>query len=555
MGPASNASPSALPQPYPKQRISNVIEIIKNLLPAMFLIIFYIELGLVIDSLISGTVSLLSLGYLSLFALATGMMAFSASFSGGTRLRTDEPRIRHAMIAQVFRLGVSERIKERSGRIVNTATDGVERSSNYRGTFIAPMLASLITPIMVVAVVCAFDWVSAAVLAISIPVVPLTVGAFQRAFRSVSTRYRTASRALAAQELDAIQGLSTLSYIGAGKRVGRTLAQAAENVRRRVMRYLAGNQMVLLVVDGVFSLGMITGATALAYWRLSDGWFSVGQAVTLVLLSSIMLDPLDRIGQFFYIGMGGIAATREIKRFTSEIPEVIDPAEEGACAPAVLPAPGEVSIDGVSFAYEADTPILRGASLCVAPGEHIAITGTSGAGKSTLSSLIQAHHRPSAGSICINGVDISQVPLQWLRSQIAVVEQTTYLFSDTLRANILIANPAASDEEILTALRIVGLDDLLTRLPEGLDTRVGDKGLALSGGEAQRVALARAFIKDAPILLLDEPTAHVDLESERQILNAIDTIARGRTTITISHRGAAIAHADRQVELKEGELR
>ena len=555
MGAELNASPSALPQPYPKQRITNVIEIIKNLLPAMFLIIFYIELGLVIDSLISGTVALLPLVYLSLFALAAGMMAFSASFSSGTRLRAEEPRIRHAMIAQVFRLGVSERTKERSGRIVNTATDGVERSSNYRGTFIAPMLASLITPIMVVAVVCAFDWVSAAVLAISIPVVPLTVGAFQRAFRSVSTRYRMASRALAAQELDAIQGLSTLSYIGAGKRVGRTLAQAAENVRRRVMRYLAGNQIVLLVVDAVFSLGMITGATALAYWRLSDGWFSVGQAVTLVLLSSIMLDPLDRIGQFFYVGMGGIAATREIKRFTGETPEVVDPAEDGACAPAVLPAPGEVRIDGVSFAYEAETPILRGATLHVAPGEHIAITGTSGAGKSTLSSLIQAHHRPSTGSICINGVDISQVPLQWVRSQIAVVEQTTYLFSDTLRANILIANPAASDEDILTALRIVGLDDLLARLPEGLDTRVGDKGLALSGGEAQRVALARAFVKDAPILLLDEPTAHVDLESERQILNAIDTVARGRTTITISHRGATIAHADRQVELKEGELR
>ena len=555
MGPASNASPHLQPQPYPKQRLATVGEIIKNLLPAMALILVYLEIGTVIDSLLKGKPSFLSLAVLVLYAVAAGSFAFSASYSAGERLRADEPRIRHAMVAQIFRLGVSERTKERSGRIVNTATDGVERSSNYRGTFIAPMLASLITPIMVVAVVFTFDWVSAAVLAISIPVVPLTVGAFQRAFRSVSTRYRTASRALAAQELDAIQGLSTLSYIGAGKRVGRTLAQAAENVRRKVMRYLAGNQIVLLVVDGVFSLGMITGATALAYWRLSDGRFSVGQAITLVLLSSIMLDPLDRIGQFFYIGMGGIAATREIKRFTSETPEVVDPAEDGVLAPTSLPIPGEVRIDSVSFAYEADLPILENASLRIAPSEHIAITGTSGAGKSTLSSLIQAHHRPSEGSIFINGVDISQVPLQWVRSQIAVVEQTTYLFSDTLRANILIANPAASDEEILTALRTVGLDDLLARLPEGLDTRVGDKGLALSGGEAQRVALARAFIKDAPILLLDEPTAHVDLESERQILNAIDTVARGRTTITISHRGATIAHADRQVELKEGELR
>ena len=133
--------------------------------------------------------------------------------------------------------------------------------------------------------------------------------------------------------------------------MGRTLAQAAENVRRKVMRYLAGNQMVLLVVDGVFSLGMITGATALAYWRLSDGWFTIGQAVTLVLLSSIMLDPLDRIGQFFYIGMGGIAATREIKRFTSETPEVIDPAENGVLAPISLPAPGEVRIDSAELPF------------------------------------------------------------------------------------------------------------------------------------------------------------------------------------------------------------
>ena len=189
MGPASNASPQIQPQPYPKQRLATVGEIIKNLLPAMALILVYLEIGTVIDSLLKGKPSFLSLAVLVLYAVAAGSFAFSASYSAGERLRADEPRIRHAMVAQIFRLGVSERTKERSGRIVNTATDGVERSSNYRGTFIAPMLASLITPIMVVAVVFTFDWVSAAVLAISIPVVPLTVGAFQRAFRSVSTRY------------------------------------------------------------------------------------------------------------------------------------------------------------------------------------------------------------------------------------------------------------------------------------------------------------------------------------------------------------------------------
>jgi len=427
---------------------------------ALCLALAYLAIGWGIDEVVGG--HSWSTWWLALVgALASGFFAWAVSALGATVMKQLEPSLRHSMIRQVFALGPSQRTNERAGRVVNSATDGVERVAAYKGTFLAPMIASLTTPILVVVFVAlVLDPVAAGFLAIAIPLVPICVMGFRKAFKPVSSRYRHASRQLAAKELDAIQGLGDLALMNAGKDMGKRLAEAAEEVRSKVMSYLAGNQLILLVIDSVFSLGMITGAIALALIRYQQGALSVGGALSLVLLSSIMLDPLDRIGQFFYIGMGGIAATREIKRFTSETPEVIDPAENGVLAPISLPEPGEVRIDSVSFAYEADTPILRGASLRVAPGEHIAITGTSGAGKSTLSSLIQAHHRPSEGSIFINGVDISQVPLQWVRSQIAVVEQTTYLFSDTLRANILIANPAASDEDILAALRTVGLDDL-----------------------------------------------------------------------------------------------
>lgn len=468
-------------------------------------------------------------------------------------MSTTETGLRHRVLVHVFALGPTERTRERTGRLVNTATDGVERAAAHRATFASQMFASLATPAVVVLIIgITIDWVAAGVLAISIPVVPLAIGSFQMAFRSVSTRYRASSRALSAQELDAIQGLSTLALLNAQDTMGQRLARATEDVRRHVMRYLAGNQLVLLVVDCVFSLGMTTGAVLLALWRESTAAITPGQALALVLLSSIMLDPLDRIGQFFYIGMGGIAAGKEITRFTAQTPAVLDAPD--AVAPDVEPLPGQLRLEDVTFAYEADVPVLRGVDLDVERGESVVLTGASGAGKSTISALIQGMRRPDTGRVLVAGADLQDVPLSWARERIGVVEQTTYLFTGTLRDNLAIARTDATDTQMLDALRAARLTDLLERLPDGLDTQVGERGLSLSGGEVQRIAIARALLKDAPILLLDEPTAHVDLTSEREILQALDHASQGRTTLTISHRAATIADATRRVELIDGRL-
>ena len=487
-------------------------------------------------------------------ALLSGLCAWAASSLGGAAIAPQEAKIRRTIIAHVFALGPSERAGARAGRIINTATDGVERNAVYRATFIASMIASLTTPVLIVIIVALFlDPLSAGVLSISNPLVPASVLAFHKGFRPVSRRYRNASRALAAQELDAIQGLGSLVLMNAGRRMGEELARAAEEVRSKVMSYLAGNQLVLLVIDSVFTLGMVTGSTLLALARSSSGALSPGQALALVLLSTIMLDPLDRIGQFFYIGMGGIAAGKEISRFAALVPASVD--EAGVRAPTRPADPGAMRIDDVSFSYDGQIPILEHANLRLRAGEKVALAGPSGAGKSTLSALLQGDRRPDSGRILIEGEDLRKVPLSWARSRIAVVEQTTYLFSGSLRDNLLLASPHADDEELLAALRTAELDDLMARLPEGLDTRVGSRGLALSGGEAQRVAIARALLKDAPILILDEPTAHVDLASEQAILAALEAATRGRTTLTISHRQATIDNADRRVELHEGALR
>ena len=487
-------------------------------------------------------------------ALGSGVFAWAVSALGAAQMNQMEPALRHSMIRQVFAQGPSQRTNERAGRVVNSATDGVERVAAYKGIFLAPMIASLTTPILVVIVVAlTIDPASGGFLAIAIPLVPICVMGFRKAFKPVSSRYRHASRQLAAKELDAIQGLGDLALMNAGKDMGNRLAEAAEEVRAKVMSYLAGNQLILLVIDSVFSLGMITGAITLALIRYEQGALSVGGAISLVLLSSIMLDPLDRIGQFFYIGMGGIAANKEIKKFNAQIPAVMD--LEGVKVPAKPAKPGEIRLEDVSFAYTQGTPVLQGASLTISPGEHVALAGPSGAGKSTVSALLQGYLRPRSGHVSLNGVDLADAPLSWVRAQSAVVEQSTYLFSGTLRENLLLAAPTATDAQLVEALRAAHLGDFYEALPGGLDARVGARGLAVSGGEAQRIAIARAFLKNASIMILDEPTAHVDLASEREILASLDTVCAGRTTLTISHRDATIKGADRVATLQEGTIR
>lgn len=498
-----------------------------------------------------------------LCAAATGVSAWASSQLAGHSVGAIEKHVRHRLIDHVFASGPSTRSRERTGRIVNSATDGVERVANYRGSFIGPMIASLAIPLLVVIVIgVAIDWVSALVLALAIPIVPMAVGSFQAAFKSVSARYRSASRSLAASELDAIQGLSALTLMNAGAAMGRHLAERSEKVRRRVMRYLAANQLVLFVMDAVFSLGMITGAALLGTWRAGSGAITVGQGLTLVLLSAIMLDPLDRVGQFFYIGMGGLASQREIRRLLSEpvvvsdAPTATDPADPAAnpAATGDAGAPEGASIDvhNVTFAYQEGVNVLTDASLHVDAGEHVVITGPSGAGKTTLANLLCANCRPDAGSIAINGHNLTDVTLRWIRRHITTVAQDTYLFTGTLRDNLLIANPQATDAQLHQVLGAARLTRTVARLPYGLDTTVGERGTALSGGESQRVAIARALLKDAPILILDEPTAHVDLASEQEILRALTHLTRGRTTVTISHRRNTIDQSGRRITVCDG---
>jgi len=422
----------------------------------------------------------------------------------------------------------------------------------FKLTFFGPMIASAISPLVVLVVVAvAIDWFSALVLLVAVPAIPLLVAGFQMAFRKVSGNSREARQKLAAEYLDAIQGLTTLGLLNASARTHDRLEASGEANRRSIMKLLASNQLVLLIVDGVFSLFMIGAVAWLAIARFDAGHIGFGQAVSLILISLVLLEPLGKVGEFFYVGMGGLAAQRGMRGFLSSPVRVVS-------GPGLLPddASGSqplVEFRDAHFSY-GDLEVLRGVNLSVHRGEHVAIVGASGAGKSTIAGLVQRNIPIAQGQLFLRGVDATSLQTPQARSLSATVGQTTFLFTGTLRANLLIARADAEDSQLWEVLETANLAQEIRDMPLGLDTVVGERGYSLSGGQAQRLAIARALLADAPLLILDEPTSQVDLEGEAAILAAIEKAVQGRTVLTIAHRPSTLRSVDRILKLEDGQL-
>jgi ATP-binding cassette subfamily C protein CydD len=534
-------------------RSAVAVPIVLGLIAAAALATFFVLVGRFLDLIADGEpateTDVTLLWALPLVAVVCGVVSSQVT---ARSVGVTERRLRGLVLGHVFDLGVARRSDAAAGKVVSAATTDVEKAAGYRAGFVGPIAATMIGPVLVIIVIgVAVDLVSALWLAIAIPVIPLVVGGFQRAFRKVSGSYRRSAGMLSAAFLEAVQGLSTLVLHRAEGRTARDLAARGEDNRRQVMRLLAANQLLILVVDAAFSLGTLALAATLAVVRSLDGTLTFGAAVSLVLLSTLLTGPADVVGQFFYIGATGRAAERGLSAVLAEKPTVAPGRPTAARSTRGSGQRGALAVEllGVTAGYEPDRPVLRNLSLRVEPGEHVALVGPSGVGKSTIVALLSRHIVPESGTVFVGNLDTREAAGESVRALVTVVDQQTTLFSGTIAQNLRVARADANDAELRAAVEAAGLAADLARMPAGLDTPVGERGLSLSGGQVQRIAIARALLRDAPILVLDEPTSQVDLESEALIVDALRTLSRDRTVLTIAHRTSAIRDVDRVIEL------
>lgn len=459
-----------------------------------------------------------------------------------------ERMLRAGILDGLFDGGV--RAAPPSGELLSLATGAVERTARYRAAFLGPTLGAFTTPFLVVGIIGIFlDPLIAVVLLVLVLLVPALIGIAQRASKTSGAENRRQRGRLAAQFLQNVQGLGTLVAAGAAQRAEAELAAQGERHRRGLMRVLAANQIIILVMDAAVSLGIVLIAVLMSVAHVHDTALTVGQGLAVVLCTLLVIRPVDLVGQFFYIGIGGRAAQRAIGAHLARTPERSPEHTAASGGTAIAADVAPIVLRDVEAGWVPDNPVVRNLSFAVEEGERVALVGPSGIGKSTVSALIQAQLSPASGTVQVAGLRTSESSAALIRRSIAVVEQRTHLFHGTIADNLRLAEAHIDERGMWEALGFAGLDTEVRAMAAGLETLVGEHGLAVSGGQSQRLAIARAFIRNAPILVLDEPTSQVDLAGEAAFLDRLDGLAEGRTVLMIAHRPAAIISADRVIEL------
>ena len=439
---------------------------------------------------------------------------------------------------------------EQSGDLVSSAIDGVAALENYFARYLPQMVLAGIVPVAVLAWVVQYNWESAVILAVTAPLIivfMVLIGLLTE--QRTRKRWERMSR-LSSHFLDLVGGLATLRANSQAFSQAGSIQAVGEEYRRETMGALRVGFLSSLVLELLAMIGVAMVATAIGI-QLAGGHLELVAGLTVLLLAPELYMPLRQLGAQFHASADGMAAAERIFEVIDRPVAVSQPAEP---VPAPDPARWSVAMEGVSYAWPGRERVLESIDLELEPGETVALVGPSGGGKSTLASLLLRLAEPEAGRITCGGVSLSGVnPRDW-RRQIAWVPQRPTIFADTLAGNLRLFNPRATDGQLAEAVGVAVLGDLVASLPQGLDTMVGEGGRRLSAGQTQRIALARALLSDAPLLILDEPTAHLDQETERELADAINEVARDRTALIISHRDQPIARADRTLVLNNGVL-
>ncbi len=478
------------------------------------------------------------------FAVAAA--AEQVGMRGAVAIKED---LRGRIFHHLQRLGPTFLQARHSGELATTVVDGVEALESYYARYLPQKALAVSVPVAILAFVVPRDWISGLVLVVSAPlIVVFMILVGTGAERRNQRQWRELAR-MSAHFLDVLQGLTTLKLFGASRREADVIARVSDDYRRSTMSVLRIAFLSSVVLEFFSAVGIALVAVLIGF-RLLQGHLGLEAGLFVLLLAAEYYAPLRSLGTHYHARMEAIAAAERMIDVLDA--KVAEPA--GAVARPALGRPFDVRFDDVHFAYEPGREALRGATFALEAGRVTALVGPSGAGKSTVLNLLLGFARAQRGCVDAGGHDLAGVdPAHWL-THVAWLPQRPHLFEGSILDNIRLGVPGASIGAVRAAARDADADEFILRLPQGYDTPLGERGQNLSGGQVQRIALARAFLKDAPLVVMDEATASLDAETEARVVAALARLARGRTLLIVAHRLRSVRMADRIVVLDAGRV-
>ncbi|MEO8612042.1 MAG: thiol reductant ABC exporter subunit CydD [Chloroflexota bacterium] len=460
-----------------------------------------------------------------------------------------QSNLRQRFVTHLYALGLSHIRAERSGDLVLTATEGIEKLDGYFRDYLPGLFTAFFLPILILLVVLPLDALTFVVLLITAPLIPFFMALIGMAAGALAKRQFSEMRFLGAHFLDVMQGLTTLKLFNRSRYQIVTIQRFTDQFREATMRVLRVAFLSALTLEMLATLSVAIVAVEIGV-RLINGGIAFDQALFLLIIAPEFYLPLRALGAKFHNVTEGKAAAERLY-------EVLDTSSSTHLPETILPVLSKMHIrfENITFAYDDGArPVLNQLSFTIQAEQHIALIGTSGSGKTTIANLLLRFIQPNSGKITVDGNDLAHIPIEAWREQIGWVSQSPYLFNSTIAENIRFSLPDASESHIIAAAQAAGAHEFIVQMPDGYQTQCGEHGLRLSGGQAQRIALARAFLRDAPLLILDEPTSQLDPDSEANIIQSLEQNMRGRTVLLITHRLNAAVHADQIILIDKGTI-
>ena len=497
------------------------------------------------------------LAALLLIALARAGLMWASEITAHHVAGQVKRDLRERFFAHVLELGPAYTRGERSGELVNTAIEGIESLDAYFSQYLPQLALTVLVPVTFLVLVFPLDFLSGLVLLLTAPIIPVFMILIGNLADSLTRKQWQLLSQMSAHFLDVLQGLTTLKLLGRAKDQVQIIARISDRFRDTTLGVLRVAFLSALVQESVAALSTAIVAVEIGL-RLLYGHLSFEQAFFVLILAPEFYLPLRLLGTRFHASVSGVTAAKRIFEVLESKPGGQATSRQGDTETRRPGEPhrlGALSFENVHYAYDnGERPALKGVSFVIESGQRVALVGPSGAGKSTVAQLLLRFIEPQRGEVRVNGTRLCNVPAAEWRTQVAWVPQAPYLFNLSVVENIRMARPDATMGDLIRAAQLAHAHEFVEALPQGYDTVIGERGARLSGGQAQRIALARAFLKDAPLLILDEATSNLDPETEDLLRAATERLMQGRMTLVIAHRLSTVYRADRIVVLEGGQV-